>query len=196
MAKTLRRTTACLLSACLAPAPVASLVLIAAAAASATPGTQAVVSAAVAIGCAVIVPTICIRYGVRRGWLTRCWLPRREERPLPLLIGVLSVGGAAALVQVNRGGQQVLESLYAMAFVLMMALAVTLVWKISLHVAALTGAVVIIGQLFGAACILLVPLVVLVAWSRVELDEHTLAQVGGGALVGILGSLQPYLLAL
>jgi hypothetical protein len=144
----------------------------------------------------VLLPTFCIWYGVRRGWLTRNWLARRQERPVPLLIAILSVIAAVLLVQLNRGSQHVLESLYAMAFVLAIALAVTLVWKISIHVAVLAGAVVIIGQLFGASCIVLMPLVVLVAWSRVELREHTLAQVGGGVVVGVIGSVQPYLLAL
>jgi membrane-associated phospholipid phosphatase len=148
------------------------------------------------ISCAVLLPTLCIEYGVRRGWLSQRCLPRREERALPVAIAIMSVLAAVLLVHRTGGDHKLLDSLYAMAFVLSNALGVTLVWKISLHVAALAGAVVIIGQLVGAACLLLVPFVALVAWSRVELREHTLAQVGGGALVGVLGCAQAYLLAL
>jgi hypothetical protein len=99
------------------------------------------------------------------------------------------------LVHIAGGAQVIVESLYAMGFVLCIALGVTVRWKISLHVAAMTGAVIIVSQIFGAACILMLPLVVLVAWSRLELREHTLAQVGAGAIVGLVGSAQAYLLA-
>jgi hypothetical protein len=59
----------------------------------------------------------------------------------------------------------------------------------------MAGAVIIVSQLLGAICIVLVPLVVLVAWSRLELREHTLAQVSAGVVVGVVGSMQAYLLA-
>jgi hypothetical protein len=191
---TIRRWTAHVASALLAPAPVASLVLLVAAARSATRSAEFGVSASIAIGCAVLLPRLSIEFGVQHGWLSRPHLPRRKERPLPIAIAAVSVLAAIALVHVAGGGQIIVESLYAMAFVLLIALGVTFIWKISLHVAAMAGAVIITGQLFGTACVLLVPLVVLVAWSRVELREHTLAQVGGGALVGVLGSAQAYLL--
>jgi hypothetical protein len=178
----------------LAPAPVASLILLIAAERGATRSAEFGVSASIAIGCAVLLPRLYIEFGVHRGWLSRPHLPRRKERALPLTIAAVSVLTAIALVHIAGGGQAIVESLAAMAFVLVIALGVTFVWKISLHVAAMAGAVIITSQLFGAACIVLVPLVVLVAWSRVELREHTLAQVGGGALVGVLGSAQPYLL--
>jgi hypothetical protein len=191
----IRRWTAHVASASLAPAPVASLVLLVAAARSATRSAEFGTFAAVAIGCAVLLPRLYIEFGVQRGWLSQRHLPRREERALPLAIAALSVLAAIVLVHMTGGGQAIVESLYAMASVLAIALGVTFVWKISLHVAAMAGAVIITSQLFGAACILLVPLVLLVAWSRVELREHTLAQVGGGALIGVLGSAQAYLLA-
>jgi hypothetical protein len=191
----IRHWTAHVASTLLAPAPVASLVLVVAAARSTTRSMDFGLIAAVAIGCAVLLPRLYIEYGVHRGWLSHPHLPRREQRALPLAIGAVSVLTAVLLVHIAGGAQAMVESLYAMAFVLSIALGVTFVWKISLHVAAMAGAVIIIGQLLGAACILLLPLVVLVAWSRLELREHTLAQVGAGAVVGVVGSAQAYLMA-
>jgi hypothetical protein len=179
----------------LAPAPVASLVLLIAAARSTTSAMEFAFIAVVVIGWAVLLPRLCIEYGVQRGWLSQPQLPRREERGLPLVVGMVSVIAAILFAQMAGAAHALIESLYAMAFVLAIALVVTLVSKVSLHVAAMAGAVIIISQLLGAICILLVPLVVLVAWSRLELQEHTLAQVSAGAVVGVVGSAQAYLLA-
>jgi hypothetical protein len=180
----------------LAPAPVAGLVLLIAAARTTTRSSEFSVIAAVAIGCGVLFPRLCIEYGVRRGWFSNPDLSRRQERALPLAIGAVSVMAAILLVHIAGGAQAVVDSLYAMAFVLAIGLGVTFIWKVSLHVAAMTGAVIILGQLLGAVCVLLVPLVILVAWSRLELREHTLAQVGAGAVVGLVGTAQAYLLAI
>ena len=57
-------------------------------------------------------------------------------------------------------------------------------WKISLHTAFITAMVTILFILYGsvaAACIVLIPLV---AWSRIELEHHSLAQAVTGALLG------------
>ena len=191
----IRRSTAQVASALLAPAPVASLVLLFAASRSTTTAMQFGMVASVAIGSAVLLPRLSIEYGVLRGWLSEPTLPRREERPLQLAIATACVVASIALVQLAGASAAVVVSLYAMAIVLGIALGVTFVWKISLHVAALAGAVIITSHLLGMGCVLLIPLVVVVAWSRLELGEHTLAQVGAGAVIGVVGSTQAYLLA-
>jgi hypothetical protein len=176
----------------LGPAPVASAVLLIAASRG-TPGSSEFgIVAALAIGCAVLLPRLYIDFGVHRGWFSDPNLPRREERMLPLAIGAACVLAAMLLVHVAGGGEATLKSLSAMAFVLAIALCVTRVWKISIHVAAMAGAVIITIHLLGIACMLLVPLVLVVAWSRLELGEHTLPQVGAGAVVGIVGSAEAY----
>lgn len=61
-------------------------------------------------------------------------------------------------------------------------LAVTLVWKISVHSAAAAGVVVILTLVFGPAMARMSLLVV--GWARVELRKHTLAQVIVGSGLG------------
>jgi glucan phosphoethanolaminetransferase (alkaline phosphatase superfamily) len=190
----IRHRTARGASTVLAPAPVAGLVLLIAAARSTSTSAEFGIIAAVAIGWAVLLPRLCIEYGVQRGWWSQSHLPRRQERALPLAVGAVCVVTAILLVQVAGAPRAVTASLGAMACVLAIALIATMIWKVSLHAAAMAGAVVIVSQLLGAMCILLVPLVVLVAWSRLELREHTLAQVGAGVVVGVVGSMQAYLL--
>lgn len=62
--------------------------------------------------------------------------------------------------------------------------AVTLFWKISIHMAVVVSAVVILVLVFGRAFSVLAPLITLVARARVELGDRKAAQVGAGALLG------------
>ena len=74
----------------------------------------------------------------------------------------------------------------AMAVGLRSSLLVTLAWKISIHVAVVAGAVVIVALVFGPVALSLVPLVLLVGWARVALQDHTPAQALAGAVLGAL----------
>ncbi len=63
---------------------------------------------------------------------------------------------------------------------------VTLVWKISIHVAVVTGSSVTLVILFGWPLLVLLPVVGLTAWSRVALRDHSRSQVIVGALLGVV----------
>ena len=67
---------------------------------------------------------------------------------------------------------------------LAVALAITAFWKISIHAAVAAGTVTSLGALVGPWWLILVPLVVLTGWARVEIRDHTLVQVLVGAVVG------------
>jgi membrane-associated phospholipid phosphatase len=56
-------------------------------------------------------------------------------------------------------------------------------WKISLHTAFAAGAVTIVTLVYGAAAAWAVIFLPLVAWSRIELKQHSIAQVITGALL-------------
>ncbi len=64
------------------------------------------------------------------------------------------------------------------------AAAITLVWKISVHVAVVAGIVSILSLVFGPVMLALAPVVVLSAWARVVLRDHTPAQTAAGAFLG------------
>jgi membrane-associated phospholipid phosphatase len=60
-------------------------------------------------------------------------------------------------------------------------------WKISIHTAAVTIAVVALFVLYGQKAAIAIVLLPLVAWSRVEIEHHSPAQViGGGILAGLI----------
>jgi membrane-associated phospholipid phosphatase len=67
------------------------------------------------------------------------------------------------------------------------ALLVTAFWKISIHIAAVADAVVILVIVLGLPLTALASLVALTAWARVTLRDHTPAQIiAGGALGAIV----------
>jgi len=59
-------------------------------------------------------------------------------------------------------------------------------WKISIHVASIAAAVTALVILYGAVAIWTILLVPLVAWARVEMEHHSLAQVLAGGLLSSL----------
>jgi membrane-associated phospholipid phosphatase len=61
---------------------------------------------------------------------------------------------------------------------------VTLAWKISVHVAVVSGALAVLLLVFGPTALALAPLVPLVAWARTQLGDHTLGQTIGGFCLG------------
>jgi hypothetical protein len=168
----------------LAPAPVAGALLVLVAWHSAASALDALRWAVLAVLFAAVVPMAYILIGVRRRRLSDRHVGVRHERPLPLLIGVVSVVvGVGLLIQVGAPRELIaLEA--AMAVGLGSSLLVTLAWKISIHVAVVTGAIVILLLVFGPGALMLAPAVALVAWARIVLRDHTLGQTVAGAALG------------
>jgi membrane-associated phospholipid phosphatase len=63
---------------------------------------------------------------------------------------------------------------------------ITLWWKISVHAAIAAGAATVLLLVFGLALLVVWPLVALIAWSRVQVGDHTPAQVLPGIALGIV----------
>ena len=63
---------------------------------------------------------------------------------------------------------------------------ITLWWKISVHAAIAAGAATVLLLVFGLALLVVWPLVALIAWSRVQVGDHTPAQVLAGIALGIV----------
>jgi membrane-associated phospholipid phosphatase len=61
---------------------------------------------------------------------------------------------------------------------------ITLWWKISVHAAIAAGAATVLLLVFGPALLVVWPLVALIAWSRVQVGDHTPAQTLAGAALG------------
>ncbi len=170
----------------LAPAPVAAMTLCLIAWHSAESAGAAVRWSLLALLFAPAAPLVYLLRQVRRGAVSDRHIPRREQRPRVLIAGGVSIGAGSALLAALGAPPTLTATLGAAVIGLGVALAITLVWKISLHVGILAGTVVALAQLVGPAMLALAPLVAAVAWARVHLRAHTPAQVLAGAAIGAL----------
>ncbi|OIJ91678.1 phosphatase PAP2 family protein [Streptomyces colonosanans] len=133
---------------------------------------------------AAVIPILFIDHGIKQGrWGDRN-VGARKARLLVMAVILLSVLTCFALMT-TLDAPRVLSALVASMLVTLASLAlVTLAWKISVHQAVSAGAVIMLAQSYGPWALLGYILVAVVGWSRVELRDHTPAQVIVGTLLG------------
>jgi len=139
-----------------------------------------------------VLPTLFISYGVRHGrWSDRNVAARR---PRLVVLAFITASVAAGLAVLAAGGAPRLLTGYLafmLASVAVLAL-VTVVWKISIHCAVASGSVAILALLYGPLVLAGFALAALLGWSRVVLEDHTVAQVVGGSVLGAAAAVLAY----
>ena len=133
---------------------------------------------------ALLLPFGFVLWLLRQGQVSDYNLTRREERFWPMVVSMIS-----ALM-----GWAVLSQMQAPALLLALAATnlaqsvtyflITLRWKVSIHSAVAAGLAVLGGAVAGSPVWALILTVPLIAWSRVVLRRHTLAQTIVGAAIG------------
>lgn len=134
-----------------------------------------------------LAPLIHIARGVRAGRYHDHHLSVRQERLLPIVVGLGGAGAALVLLLLLHASHPYLATVAAVVVGAVLALVITHLarWKISLHVAGNAGAVTVLVIVFGWLALLLAPLVVLVGWARWRIQAHTLAQVVAAMLISV-----------
>ncbi|TRV73058.1 hypothetical protein FKN01_28505 [Streptomyces sp. 130] len=129
-------------------------------------------------------PTLILHVGERR----RLWGDRHVRRRQDRIVaapGVLaSVLAGTALLYAGDAPVAVAALVTAMVAVLLVLLAITFFWKVSVHSAVASSALSILVTVFGPWMLVLAPVVVLIGWSRVRLRCHTVGQVAVGMVTG------------
>ncbi len=190
----LRRRLARLVTEVLAPPPLCAALLIAVAAKTAPTPLAALRWGLLGALFTSVFPVLTILRGVRRRRLSDHHVGAREQRPALLLLFSAIVLLGTMVLAVLGAPRPVVALVGAMALGLVVSLSITLVWKVSVHAATAAGAAVVLLLVFGPAlwpCLLVPPLV---AWSRVEVGDHTPAQVAVGMGVGALVAATGFLL--
>ena len=141
------------------------------------------VRTAFGIGAAIAIVSGFIWQRRRGGHWQTVDASRRQERPLLYLLALAVAGG----YWLWMGGRASATSAGVLAAVAMLCLAgVANRWiKLSLHMASLAFAGVVLLRLWppaGVAALLLLPLL---AWSRLRMARHTLREVLGGGMLGV-----------
>ena len=141
---------------------------------------------------AAVLPTLFISYGVRRGR----WSDRNvgARRPRLVVLAFITASVATGLILLLLLGAPRLLTGYLAFMLASVALlaAITTVWKISIHCAVASGSVTILALLYGPPVLAAYVLVALLGWSRVVLEDHTVAQVVVGSVLGAAAAALAY----
>lgn len=133
-----------------------------------------------------LIPWAALIWARGRGTVSDVHVTRREQRWPLLLVALASILAGLVLMLVMRAEPVMIREVLLILAGLLATGAVTLVWKISIHVA--VAAFVFLhafaDQPYGPY--LAVAMVAVVSWARVRLSHHTSSQVFAGALVGAL----------
>lgn len=131
-----------------------------------------------------VLPMAFIIRGARRGKWDGHWVRERERRFLPLMMCLVSALVGLVILLVGDAPRDVLALAWSMVTVLVVCVIITKWWKVSLHATVAGGAVATVILIYGWIMAVLVPLVALVAWARVQVRDHTAAQVVVGSILG------------
>jgi membrane-associated phospholipid phosphatase len=170
----------------LSPPPIlVGLALIVAWDSSPTPA-MAVVWGAIAAVFASVLPYALILRGVRRGRLSDKNISLREQRIRFGVVGITSILLGLAVLAAFDAPAEMVALLASIAVGVACGWVITLWWKISVHAAIAAGAATVLTLVFGTALLVVWLLVALIAWSRVQVGDHTPAQVLAGVALGIV----------
>jgi membrane-associated phospholipid phosphatase len=131
-----------------------------------------------------VIPMVILVRGARRGQWDGHWVRERERRLVPFLLCLASTLVGLGIMLVGAAPREVIALSWSMVVTLLACLVITRWWKVSVHATVAGGAVATIVLLYGPWYLLLVAAVALVCWSRVVVEDHTVAQVVVGALLG------------
>ncbi|GAB2853247.1 hypothetical protein [Lentzea nigeriaca] len=137
---------------------------------------------------ASVIPMAVIVRGARKGRWDGHHVTNREGRLVPLLTAGASLAAGTVIMVLGGAPSSMLALAGSMFASLIVSMAITfgLKWKISLHAAVAWAAVVTLAIVHGPWLLLIALPAALVAWSRVELGDHTTAQVLAGTAMGVV----------
>jgi hypothetical protein len=140
-----------------------------------------------------VLPVLFIRFGMRWLGFSDRHLGERRHRLVTLAFITSSVTAGVVLMIALGAPYKMTGYIVGMLASAVALGAITLVWKISVHCAAASAAVLIVALTFGQYLLVGYAVVAVVAWSRVELRDHTVAQVIGGTVLGAMVAALTYL---
>ncbi len=129
---------------------------------------------------------LVIIYLIRNGKLESFFINARRQRTrIYLLAGICA--GIGCVILLNLEAPLILVATFAAGLsAIIVFMGINLLWKISLHTAFVAGSTTALVIVYGSIAVVTVGLLPLIAWARIELEHHSLAQVATGALLAAL----------
>lgn len=178
--------TAYLISRFLAPPYVSVPVILIMALYESLPWYYALLWAAGICLLALPLPLLLLRRELRIGRISDWHVKNRLERlkPRTILILLFAVLAPLSALIIFHGPRLLMVALIGATVMSTLNLLVTIRWKISQHVSGVAVACVLVAGTLGIGAFPVLLLVPIVAWARVKLGAHTLAQTVVGGLAG------------
>lgn len=134
-----------------------------------------------------LIPFVSV-YFLRLQGRTDIFMSERRRRPKHFTPGLIGYAASACVFQIwgMRLMRTASASFLATSLILLL---LTLKTKVSIHVAGLTSTVVLIIYSYGSYGLILLPLIPVLAWARVNTGEHNFQHTVLGTLTGLAGSL-------
>ncbi len=124
-----------------------------------------------------------IIYLVRNRRLESPFINVRKQRTKIYLLAGVCAGIGYIILHYLGAPKELIATFVAGLSAVVVFMCVNLLWKISLHTAFVTASVTALIILYGPIAAVTVVLVPIIAWARIELKHHSLAQVATGALL-------------
>jgi membrane-associated phospholipid phosphatase len=133
---------------------------------------------------AVLVPVLYVIWAIRTGRIADFHMSNRRERVAPFVVSLICGLGAWLLLVAMGAPRDFVAPVLALLLQTFLLFLITLVWQVSVHTAVTASLVTFTCLAVGPAAMLLIGLIPLVAWARLYLGRHTVAQTVVGACVG------------
>ncbi len=131
------------------------------------------------------IPLAYILIGRRKGWVSDFEISQRDQRPRFILVSLSSDLLSLLILSVFHGPHLLRVIVLAYLFLGMTMMTVSSFWKVSLHMAGVSGFSTALVILFGAPAMAAFLSLPLVAWARYQRKKHSLLQLAAGAIAGI-----------
>jgi len=133
---------------------------------------------------AVLLPVGYVVWAIRTGRIADFHMCNRRERVAPFVVSLICGLAAWVLILVMGAPLDFVAPVLALLLQTLLLFLITLVWQVSVHTAVTASLVTFICLVVGPGALLLIGLIPLVAWARLYLGRHTVAQTVVGACVG------------
>lgn len=140
--------------------------------------------AALYVGLAIATPILYLIWLLRKGTVSDLDVQIRRERWRPLLAAQFGMALALILFIVNGAPPLMIALAGGLLAYTSLAFGITLWWKISMHSAAAAAIAALVVTQVGPHAFPLLAGIPLMAWARIRLKRHTLAQTIAGAALG------------
>ena len=132
----------------------------------------------------LLLPVVYILWLLRRGDVSDFHLRRREERIKPMRMSLITAVFGWGILALLVAPPLLLAMAVANLVQAFLYFVITLRWKISIHAAVASALAVLTWHIWGVLALPVMVSVPLIAWSRIHLRRHTVAQTVAGTAVG------------